>query len=176
MLLYVIFVLLLLWLILYVIARFIKYSFSYEQSIHIEVPPSMLWPIMINHAKEKDWRNNVLEVVKMPNIDGKAVWKEIHRNKEVFMLQTLLSDTSQFTLERKIINHKKYGGTYYFQITEDEGGSRLTIKHEGEVYNAHAKLRHILFPRTKTNFVRQYLSDVKQRAIHVREERDGLLE
>lgn len=165
------------WLILYIIGKFIKYSFVYEQSTLIEVPPNMLWPIMINHRREKDWRNNILEVVKMPNIDGLPVWKEIHRNKkEEFLLQTVVSDGTKFILERKLIDHNKYGGTTRYEVNEDELGSKLTLKHHGEVYTSHAKLKHILLPGTKKVFVQQYLSDVKQRAIHVREERDDQLE
>lgn len=163
-------------LILYVIGKIITVSYSVEQSEYIEVPPSLLWTIMINHRSEKDWRNNLLESVKVDAIDGKPVWKEVRRNNESFLMQTVRSDASTFTLERRIVDHKKFGGGYRLEITEEDGASRLHMKHSNEVYRPISKMLYTLFPKLKYSFVKQYLADVKHRALHVREERDGILE
>lgn len=163
-------------LILYVIGRLITVSYTVERSEFIEVPPSLLWTIIINHSSEKDWRNNLVESVKVTPVDGKPVWKEVRRNNETFLFQTVESDASTFTLERKIIDNQKFEGGYRLQINEEEGASRLHMKHSNEVYRPISKMLYTLFPTLKQSFVKQYLADVKHRALHIREERDGILE
>lgn len=163
-------------LILYVLGKIITVSYTIEQSAFIEVSPSLLWTIIINHNSEKDWRNNLIEAVKLSPIDGKPVWKEIRRNNETMILQTVQSDATTFTLERQIMDNKKYGGGYRLEIKEEDGASRLYMKHSNEVYSPISRILYTLIPGMKQSFVKQYLADVTHRALHVREERDGILE
>lgn len=175
-LLYIIAFALCIWLALFIIGKLKPLTYTYERSAYIEAPPSMLWSIIVNHRNEKDWRSNLFEVAKQQNENGMAVWKEIRRNNDVVLLKTTRSDAANNILEREIINNKNYGGTFRYEISEDGEGSQLKIKHYSEVYKGTLKIKHLLLPSLKKQFVTIYLSDVKQRALFLREERDGLLE
>lgn len=159
---------------LYIIGKLIKVAYTIERSEWIDIQPSTLWSIIVNHSSEKDWRNNVMETVRMKPIDGKPVWKEIRRSNDTFLLQTTESNAAAFILERQIIDNKKFGGTYRFEIKEEDGGSRLYVKQASEIYAPFSKIMYVIIPSFKSAFARQYLFDIKQRALHVRVERDGL--
>lgn len=87
-----IFLVLIIWLFVIILGKMLPAAYKVERSQYIDAPPSMLWSIIVNHLKEKDWRNDLLEVVKLGNQGEKPVWKEVRRDKKSFNLKTTLSE------------------------------------------------------------------------------------
>jgi hypothetical protein len=160
---------LVIWGLVIIIGRMLPVTYTAERSEYIEATPSTLWSIIVNHQKEEDWRNNLIQVTKLPNQEGKPLWKEVRRGKKSYTLKTILSDGPQ-KLVREIVDNKKIGGQYSYVIEPEDEGSRLTIKHIHKIYTSSKRVQHSLFSSSNYAYINQYLSDVKQRALHLREE------
>lgn len=154
--------------VLYVVGMMLPRAYQAKRSDHIDATPSQVWSIMINHLQEKDWRNDLAEVEKLPSRQGRPVWKEIRRDRKPVVLQTVESEAAKL-LVREIIENKEIGGTYRFELEPAETGCRLTVTHHALVFKPFARLKTFLFAK-RTEFVDRYLNDLKQRVLHLKDE------
>ncbi len=157
------------WGITLLIGSLLPKAFISQYAETLEATPSVIWAIITNHAREKDWRSDLMEVGKLPNQDDKPVWRELRRDRNEFKIQTISSDAPN-RLVRKIIANKKMGGQYIYEINQVEQGAILKVTFEGIINGAFARFKAWLFPSIKNRYVKQYISDVKQRLIYQSEE------
>lgn len=160
---------LIIWSSIFITGKMLPSTYKVERTKYIDAPPSMLWSIIANHLKEKDWRNDLREVVKVGNQGEKPVWKEVRRDNKSFNLKTTLTEAPH-RLEREIVDNKVVGGLYHYEIVPEEDGSRLIIKQTSKISSPYQRVKLFLLPSSKYAFIEQYLSDVKQRVLHLKEE------
>lgn len=169
--LWLIIIILILWALLYIIGKFLPNTYLSEKSAAFDIAPSRIWTIITNHRRENEWRNDLLEVSKLPNQDQKQVWKEVRRDRKSYVLKTLVSEVPHL-LEREMTPTKKLGGHFRFEITPEGEGSRLKITHTAIISSPFSRLKMWLSPSAKHFFVDQYLYDLRQRILHLKEEEE----
>lgn len=151
------------------VGRLLPGTYTVTRSTQVQASPSALWAIVVNHGKEKDWRNDLLEIDRVSSPSAsQAVWKEKRRDGAVIQLQTLESEAPR-KLVREIVNHKELGGTYTYVIEAvGEASSELKVTEVLEVRKPWRRIKLQLLS-SKTNVVDRYLYDVKQRAVTLKE-------
>jgi hypothetical protein len=85
-------------------------------------------------AGNQDWRPGVKSCVLLTQ-DGKQFQRETSKHNETILYE-LQSSKPPFSIERRIATENlPYAGTWTFALTSENGGTRVRITEEGEVYN-----------------------------------------
>ena len=151
-----------------VVGRLLPASFRAQSSETIDASPGKLWTILVNHAQEKDWRSDLIAIDKVSGAGSQQVWREIRRGGLTLQLKTVESDAPH-RLVREIVNSKELGGRITCEIEPvREESSRLTVTEEIEVKKPWRRIKMQLLS-SKSAHVEQFVHDVKQRAIHLKE-------
>lgn len=151
------------------VGRLLPGTYTVERSTQVQATPSALWAIVVNHAREKDWRNDLLEIDRVSSPSAsQAVWKEKRRDGAVLQLKTLESEAPK-KLVREIVNSKELGGTYTYVIKPvGEASCELKVTEVLQVRKPWQRIKLQLLSK-KTDLVDRYLDDVKQRAVTLKE-------
>jgi uncharacterized protein YndB with AHSA1/START domain len=105
---------------------------SREQSF--AAPPQALWSAITNVDAFPRWRTDITTVQSLPDRDGRRMWIEQSRSgKMTFVVES--SDPPRRLVTRIADPNLPFGGTWTYEITPSNGGSRLTITENGEIYN-----------------------------------------
>jgi hypothetical protein len=158
-----------LFLLVQLIGRLLPEQYRVQHGDIIDAVPGTVWTILVNHTREKDWRSDLIEIDRVTGKGPQPVWREKRRDGTILMLKTTESDPPQ-KLVREIIEHKDYGGkiTYEIQSVPDRPVSRLTVTEEMTVRRPWRRVKvHLL--SSKSARVKQFVHDVKQRALHLKE-------
>jgi uncharacterized protein YndB with AHSA1/START domain len=105
---------------------------SREQSF--AAPPEALWSAITNVDDFPRWRTDISKVQSLPDRDGRRMWVEESRSgKMTFVVES--SDPARRLITRIADPDLPFGGTWTYEIAASNGGSRLTITENGEIYN-----------------------------------------
>lgn len=159
---------LVIWGVLYFIGLKLPESYTQQHSDIVDAPPHVIWSIMINHAKEKDWRSDLFDVERIMTKDGKMQWKEVRRDRTTSTLVTLESDAPH-RLVREVVGQHNVGRKRTVEITSVQAYSRVTVTNELVLKKSFSKLGYFV-SSSKNNFVQGYVNDLKQRVLHLKEE------
>jgi uncharacterized protein YndB with AHSA1/START domain len=97
-------------------------------------PPEALWSAITNVDAFPQWRTDITRVQVLPDRDGRRMWIEEGRSgKMTFVVES--SDPPRRLVTRIADPKRPFGGTWTYDITPSNGGSRLTITEDGEIYN-----------------------------------------
>jgi uncharacterized protein YndB with AHSA1/START domain len=97
-------------------------------------PPEALWSAITNVDAFPQWRSDITRVQVLPDRDGRRMWIEEGRSgKMTFVVEA--SDPPRRLVTRIADPKLPFGGTWTYDITPSNGGSRLTITEDGEIYN-----------------------------------------
>jgi uncharacterized protein YndB with AHSA1/START domain len=97
-------------------------------------PPEALWSAITNVDAFPQWRSDITRVQVLPDRDGQRMWIEEGRSgKMTFVVES--SDPPRRLVTRIADPKLPFGGTWTYDITPSNGGSRLTITEDGEIYN-----------------------------------------
>ena len=98
-------------------------------------PPREIWRVITDYPGQVSWRPDLHGVERLPNRDGRQVWRETDRRGQALELETVES-ISPRRLVRRIANENlPFGGSWTLEIGEYGEVTSLTITEEGEVYN-----------------------------------------
>ncbi|MGD0737294.1 MAG: SRPBCC family protein [Terracidiphilus sp.] len=85
-------------------------------------------------AGSQDWRPDVKSCELLAQ-DGKQFQRETSKHNETILYE-LLNSRPPLSIERRIATENlPYGGTWTFVLTPENGGTRVRIMEDGEVYN-----------------------------------------
>jgi uncharacterized protein YndB with AHSA1/START domain len=97
-------------------------------------PPEGVWAAITDVDAFPSWRPDVKRIERLPERDGRPVWREVGRHGPLTMEQ--LEAQPPWRLVGRIADPAlPFGGTWTYDIVAVEGGSLLTIRENGEVYN-----------------------------------------
>jgi len=97
--------------------------------------PETVWQAINDFQSQPTWRGELEKVEKMPDRNGKEMWKEVYKNGDMMPLETVES-TPPHKLVRKIADPKlPFSGVWEMEIRPESDGSTLTITERGEVPN-----------------------------------------
>ena len=97
-------------------------------------PPEVVWNAITDIESYPSWRADVKKVERLPNRDGRTVWREIGGHGSI-TLEVIESDPPRRLVGKIADPDLPFGGSWTYEIGAAEDGSTLTITENGEVYN-----------------------------------------
>jgi hypothetical protein len=158
-----------LFLLVQIVGRLLPARYRVQHSDIVDAVPGTVWTILVNHAQEKDWRSDLIEVDRVTGMGPQPVWKEKRRDGTTLLFKTIVSDPPQ-KLVREVIEHKEFTGTVTYELgaVPERAATRLTVTEDMTVRRPWRRVKlHLL--SAKSARVRQFVHDVKQRALHLKE-------
>ncbi len=98
-------------------------------------PRQALWQALTDPAAMPSWRPDVKKVERLPDREGKPVWREIGSHGAITLEVTESSPEARL-VTRIADPDLPFGGTWTYELREAGGGSELKITENGEVKNA----------------------------------------
>ena len=102
------------------------------RSATFPAPPERVWAVI---AGPPTWRPGVMRYQELPPQDGHRVWVEFGKGGSKMAYEVVESEPPRKLVTRIADPHLPFGGTWTYVIEPADGGSRLTITENGEVYN-----------------------------------------
>lgn len=118
-----------------VIGVFLPKGHRATLSLVANASPEQVYGLISDFAKMGEWRPELTGVERMPDQDGKPVWKEIRRDGWGLPLCVEESSPPTRQVTRIADPRAPFGGTWTFEITREGNATRLRITEDGEVYN-----------------------------------------
>lgn len=141
---------------------FIPREHSFSRSVKLAQPPETVWAVVFDYAGQPAWRKDVKSVERMPDQNGRPLWKITTTHGSHGYLRTAEAVAPQ----RLVIDHPDEQGvsllTWRIEIVPSDGGSRVTIHERGDFGNPYTRfmVRYVL---GQTKFVDDYLTYLSQK-------------
>ncbi len=96
--------------------------------------PQTVWDAITDFQGQTSWRTGLTKVERLPDRDGKAVWRETSKRTGPLTMMIMTSDPPH-RMVNQIVDNRSFGGTWTYEITPTDRGCELTITENGEIYN-----------------------------------------
>jgi hypothetical protein len=127
------------------VGSFLPRAHCVARALPTRQSPAALWQAISNIAGVPDWHPEVLRVERLPDRNGREVWRETYKGNYPLQLETVEA-TPPRRLVRSIADEKgPFHGRWEFEIAPTGDGSRLTITEHGEIPNPFFRFMARLF-------------------------------
>jgi uncharacterized protein YndB with AHSA1/START domain len=128
-----------------------------SRSLRTRKPPEAVWEVVRDFAATPTWHPEVQRVERLPDHDGREVWRETDRRGYPLQLETVEA-AAPHRLVRAIADEKgPFSGQWEFDIQPaDDGGSRVTLTEQGQIPNPFFRFMFRMF-MTPTWYLELYL-------------------
>lgn len=96
--------------------------------------PDEVWRVMTDVDRLAGWRPGLDSVRRLPERNGLPVWRE-HASTGSMTLEVVESDPPRRMVARIADEGLPFGGTWTYELTPVDGGTRVIITEDGEVYD-----------------------------------------
>ena len=104
-----------------------------RRSILLHQAPESVWKVITDFKAQPTWRKDVRKVELVSEASDGAVWREEGENTLSF--RTSESRTPSRLVRTIADTGLAFGGRWVFDLAAEDGGTRITVTEEGEVYN-----------------------------------------
>jgi uncharacterized protein YndB with AHSA1/START domain len=116
-----------------------------------------VWVVLTDFARWPEWRSDLKEI----KVSGNT-FTEVSTNGESIDFRIEEFQTPQRLVTRITTPDLPFGGSWTYELVRTEGGCRLTITENGEVYNALFRfVSKYMFGHTAT--MEKYLEDLSKK-------------
>lgn len=131
-----------------------------RRSIVLHQPPESVWSVITDFKGQPAWRKDVTRAELVSGGADGEVWREEGSNTLSFRTSELQAPSR---LVRTIADTNiAFGGRWVYELATEDGGTRLTITEEGEVYNPIFRfIGHFFLNQAAT--IESYLTGLAQR-------------
>ena len=121
-------------------------------------PASAVWTAITDINAFPTWRRDLKSVERLPDREGRPVWREKGRNGTMTLEQVEASPPRRL-VGRIADKNLPFGGTWTYELSEADGSTTLSITEDGEIYNPIFRfLARFVFGYSST--LDQYLRDL----------------
>jgi uncharacterized protein YndB with AHSA1/START domain len=106
-----------------------------SRTLKTRQPPEVVWRAVTDYAGQPAWREGVKTVERLPDKDGREVWREVYEEGSPITLETAESQEPHRLVRIIADEGGPFSGRWEYDIKADGAGSRLTITERGEVPN-----------------------------------------
>ncbi len=119
---------------MYVAGRSLPVGHVAARGERFYAPRDTVWRIITDVGGYAAWRKDISSVELLPSVHGLPSWREIAGRDRVEYVAEEMVAPERFVV-RIATGGLPYGGVWRYELFPDEGGTRLLITEEGEVYN-----------------------------------------
>ena len=120
--------------VVYVVGLLVPRSHVASASATYAAPPDAIWTTLTDVAAFPQWRRDVSKVELLPDENGQRGWRE-YGSQGTVSYRVGQSIPGQRLVSRIADENLPYGGSWTYELTPVDSGTRLTITERGEVYN-----------------------------------------
>jgi uncharacterized protein YndB with AHSA1/START domain len=117
-----------------IVGLLLPQSHTAAMAARYAAPAESLWASLTNVEAFSQWRPGVTRVEVLPDENGQRGWRE-HSGGDIVTYRIVESDPPRRLVARIADENLPYGGTWTYELTPADSGTRLTITERGEVYN-----------------------------------------
>lgn len=114
---------------------FIEKNHTASRTATFKASPECIWNKITNLEAQPAWRKNLKEIKIIDGTPNRESWTEISKSGDEISFKTKAKiEPSRY--EAEIINNSNFGG--YWELTlepAEDGGTKLTVTENGEIYN-----------------------------------------
>ena len=105
-----------------------------SRSILLHKSPAEVYAVVRDFGSAPSWRSDLKQVDVETTQDGSVYFREVGKNDTINY--ELIEDVPAQRIVTKILDtHLGYGGQWTYVFTPENGGTRVTIREDGEVTN-----------------------------------------
>jgi len=109
-----------------------QHTVTREASFH--QPPEAVWKAITDIDAMPSWRQGLKSVKRLPDQNGLPAWVETTDSGKL-PFETVLSQPPSKLVVGIADPKLPFGGTWTYEITATDSGSKLLIREDGEIYN-----------------------------------------
>lgn len=102
--------------------------------VRLRQPAETIWQAISDIDGFTSWRTNLKRLERLPDRDGKPVWREF-TSQGTLTLEQIEAVPPRRMVGRIADPKLPFGGTWTYEIEPADGGSQVTITENGEIYN-----------------------------------------
>jgi uncharacterized protein YndB with AHSA1/START domain len=106
-----------------------------SRTLRTRQSPETVWHAITDYAGQPAWRKDMKGVERLPDKDGRAVWREIYKKGSPITLETAEAEEPHRLVRTIADEDSPFSGRWEYDIQAEGAGSRLTITERGEVPN-----------------------------------------
>lgn len=103
-------------------------------SVVVRGEPERVWAVITDVEGLPDWRPNVTETERLPDLAGLPVWRESGATGSM-TLEVTVWEPPRRMVTRIADEGLPFGGTWTYALLPDPLGTRVTLTENGEIYN-----------------------------------------
>jgi uncharacterized protein YndB with AHSA1/START domain len=107
--------------------------------------PEVLWQALTDYAAVPSWHPEVQRVERLPDRNGREVWRETYKGNYPLQLETVEAEAPRRLVRAIADEQGPFQGRWEFEISPQETGSRLRITEVGVIRNPFFRLMAWLF-------------------------------
>ena len=108
---------------------------SVSRMVHLNRPQNEVWEIITNFADQASWRPELLSVVRIPSKGNTEFWKEMDRDGQSRIFETMESIPLHRLVRRIVDEDLAFGESWTMEIAKFGEVTSLTITEDLEVYS-----------------------------------------
>ena len=102
---------------------------------HFNRSPAEIWEVITDYAGQTAWRADVRRVERLPDRNGRQVWRETDGRGHGLLMETVESVAPRRLVRRIVNENLAFSGSWTYEIGEYGEVTSLIITEDGEVYN-----------------------------------------
>jgi len=106
-----------------------------SRSARFHGPLQAVWDVVADPLGAARWRGDLRSVERLPDREGRLVWKEIGRNGDALTLELVADEPPRRRVVRIADPSLPFGGTWTYELADEGDAVRVTITEHGEVRN-----------------------------------------
>lgn len=106
-----------------------------SRTLRMRQPPEIVWQVITDYESQPNWRKDLKTVERLPDREGREVWREVYQQGSPITLETAESAAPSRLVRIIADEGGPFSGRWEYDIKPDGAGSRLTITERGEVPN-----------------------------------------
>lgn len=100
--------------------------------VWIGATPRRVWELLTDFSEQPAWRPDLLEIERLPDVNGRPVWRERTSRGSMTFVVDDLQPTRRLTV-RMADKGVGFAGSWTYDVAEEDGGTRVSIIESGEI-------------------------------------------
>ena len=105
------------------------------RSARFRHPLRAVWALLEDPLAAAAWRGDLRSVERLPDREGRLVWKETGTNGDTLTLEMVEDEPPRRRVVRIADPSLPFGGTWTYELSDEGDAVRVTITERGEVRN-----------------------------------------
>lgn len=112
---------------------FLSRTHRVTRSVRLAAPAERIWTVITDFPNHPTWRPGLKSIERSPDINNHPVWTEIDKQGEKLPIEITESTPPSRMAGRIADPNLPFGGTWIYELSSDNGATRLRITEDGEI-------------------------------------------